>query len=383
MSHATPLLHSLKSTSASEAQKSPTLGRRVAAVVLGLLAVLILIALVASPIATWAANRKLANLPDYQGHIGAVTIALWKMGVQVTDLNLYDRKGEKELPLVKVKKASLRMTWSALLQGKLGGELKAESPEITVIKTETAQSNDGKDAKEKLKEVKEKIDPWRDALAKSFPMELTRLEVNDAKVHFIDRTHQPTPDLALEHLHLVATGLRNRSQGEELPAKIHIQGVTTGHGQLAIAVEADPLAKAPRFTTTMEVKQLSLPEWNNFLAAYANADVSSGTFEFYLEANAQGGGYQGYIKPFLKDVNFKTTSDKDKNAAQRLAKTAANAVLKVLKNKDENKVATKAPFSGTFDQNGVDLWTTVQNLLRNAFVQALREGFEGGASAKS
>lgn len=386
MSRATPLIR--HSSSAAEKPslaarlRHPGIGRGILIGFLGLLAVVVLIALIASPIATWAANRKLANLPDYRGHVGAVTVAIWKMGVETNDFVLYDRKGDKELPLVKVKKTAMRLTWSALMHGKLGGELKAESPEVNIIKTE-ALRDDGKSAKEKAKEVKDKIEPWRDALEKSFPMELTRLEVNDAKFHFIDHTHQPAPDIVLEKVHLLATGLRNRSEGEELPAKLGIQGVTTGKGKLNVRVEADPLSKTPRFTTTMELNELSLPDCNSILAAYANADVSSGTFDFYLEATAQNGGYQGYVKPFLKDVNFKTASDKDKPAMQRLAKTAANAVISVLKNKDENKVATKAPFSGTFDQNGVDVWATVQNLLRNAFIQSLREGFDGKPSSKT
>ncbi len=380
MARATPLnpKSSPAERSSGTSREPSRIGKRLLIGALGMLALVIVAALLASPIATWAVNRKLADLPDYRGKVGAVTIALWKMGVEVTDLVLYDRKGDDALPLVTMKKASMRLTWSALFEGKLGGELKAEQPEVTIVKTEVTP-DDGKDVKEKAKEIAAKIDPWRDAIAQSFPLELTRLEVSDATFRFIDRTHQPAPDLVLKQVQLVATGLRNRGEGEELPAKLNIQGVTTGNGTLRIEVQADPLAEAPRFATTMELKELSLPACNDFLAAYANADVSSGTFDFYMEATAKNGGYEGYVKPFLQDVNFKTVSDKDKNVVQRLAKTAVNAVVEVLQNK-EDKVATKVPFSGTFDQPGVDVWTTVQNLLRNAFVQALREGFEGGAS---
>lgn len=381
MSRATPFNRksSPSERSSGPMKQSSSIGKRILVVALGLFALVIVIALIASPIATWAVNRKLANLPDYRGQVGAVTVAIWKMGAEVTDLVLYDRKGDDALPLVKMEKASMRLTWSALFEGKLGGELKAEKPEVTIVKTEITP-DDGKDAKEKAKEVAAKIEPWRDAIAQSFPLELTRLEVSDAKFRFIDRTHQPAPDMVFEQVQLVATGLRNRSEGEELPAKLNIQGVTTGNGRLRLEVQADPLAEVPRFATTMELKELSLPACNDFLAAYANADVSSGTFDFFLEATAKNGGYEGYVKPFLQDVNFKTVSDKDKNLVQRLAKTAANAVIGVLENKEEDKVATKAPFSGTFDETGVDVWTAVQNLLRNAFVQSLREGFDGSSS---
>ena len=49
----------------------------------------------------------------------------------------------------------------------------------------------------------------------------------------------------------------------------------------------------------------------------------------------------------------------------------------LLKNDDNKQVATRAPFAGNFANNDVDIWTTIVNLLRNAFVQAIRGGLEG------
>jgi hypothetical protein len=49
-----------------------------------------------------------------------------------------------------------------------------------------------------------------------------------------------------------------------------------------------------------------------------------------------------------------------------------------LENEEKGQVATQTPFSGTFDQNQIDVWAAVANLLRNAFIQALREGFDPG-----
>jgi hypothetical protein len=56
-------------------------------------------------------------------------------------------------------------------------------------------------------------------------------------------------------------------------------------------------------------------------------------------------------------------------------------VTSLMENKDQDQVATKAPFSGNFADNDVDVWTAVVNLMRNAFVQALRSGFEGGGGS--
>ena len=104
--------------------------------------------------------------------------------------------------------------------------------------------------------------------------------------------------------------------------------------------------------------------------------MKRGTFEVFVEAEARNGHYVGYLKPFLRNLEFKAVPDPEKSFLQNTATKAASAVTNLLKN-DEQKVATKAPLKGDFDQSQVDVWTTVENLLRNAFVQSLREGFEG------
>jgi hypothetical protein len=120
---------------------------------------------------------------------------------------------------------------------------------------------------------------------------------------------------------------------------------------------------------------MALPPMNEFLKAYALVDVARGTFELYSEVNAKGGHYNGYLKPFFKNLEFRAVPDPDKNLLQRAAVKLASTAQNLLKS-DEGKVATKAPFEGDFADNKVDVWTTVENLLRNAFVTSLREGFE-------
>ncbi|HEU5078932.1 MAG TPA: DUF748 domain-containing protein [Opitutaceae bacterium] len=346
--------------------------------------VALLLQLVATPVATALTKRKLAANPDYAGNVRVVSLALWKLGIDVEDLTLYSKNGDNKEPLVRIKEASLRVAFSGLLRGKLGGELKLDHPEANIVKTERTDLDQKEDeAKEKAAELKLKTEKWRAALQSSFPLELTKLEVTEGKVHFVDRAYTPNVDFTIDHIHLVGTGLSNRPSPEDLPAKLTMQGVSSGHGKITLNVEANPLADKPRFHVMFEISDLNLPDLNSMLLAYAKADVSRGTFDFNLEANARDGGYEGYVKPFLKNIEFKTPSDDKETAAKRMVKSVANAAVSLLKNKEDQKVATKAPFSGTFVQNDVDVWTTVQNLLRNAFIKALREGFDSGSGKSS
>ena len=146
-----------------------------------------------------------------------------------------------------------------------------------------------------------------------------------------------------------------------------------------ISLNLQSFDKEPHFTAKMSVQELSLPALRNFMMAYAKVIVESGTFEDFVEVNAEAGHYEGYTKPFFRDLKFKRVPDKDKNVLERAATSAASAVTDLLKNK-EGKVATKAPFKGDFNDNKVDVWTTIENLLRNAFIQSLTEGLDAQKS---
>ncbi|MEO7414515.1 MAG: DUF748 domain-containing protein [Opitutaceae bacterium] len=361
--------------------------RVIAFTLAAIVGLVLLVMLVGSPIAKAIVNRKLAGLPTYAGHVDAVKLQLWRGGIEVDNFVLSEREHPDDVPLVRAKSAALAFSWGALFRGKLGGNAVIESPQVTMVKRELAPPKDeAKDKAEKKEEQKQKVEAvkaevrrWQDVLAQAFPMEISTFEIRNGVVRFIDRAHVPQVDIGLESIHLMASGLGNRPEVEDgpLPAKMEVQGITTGNGKLKVTAQADLLAKQPRFAVNFELREMELPAFNSFLLAYTDADVSRGTFELFMEVNAANGSYEGYTKPFFKDLDFKNPSDKDKNVAQRVKEKVISAVSSVLKNDEEKKIATKVPFAGNFADNKVDVWTAIVNLLRNAFVQGLRGGFEG------
>ncbi|PTY08858.1 hypothetical protein DB347_04620 [Opitutaceae bacterium EW11] len=336
-------------------------------------ALVVLARWIVSPLATEAINRKLAHLPGYHGRVDTLRISLWRGAVGADGFQLFETGKERHGPVVKFKEVDLRLSWSALFRGKLGGRMIIDRPEIDIQKTETASPENKRKAAAKMREIQSKMEPWQEALRTAIPLEVTRLEVNDGRVHFSDTSHRPVAEFALDRVHLLLTGLKNREGGQRLPARLDLSAVTSGNGRLDVHVQADPLAEAPRFATTMKIQHLDLTGMNAFLAAYSEVKVSKGTFEIYVEANADNGTYQGYAKPFFKDLDFKSAKD---NLGTKIKEAAAEAANAILKNDRDKKVATKAPFSGTFSGNKVDVWTAADLLLRNAFVEALREGFD-------
>lgn len=348
----------------------------VAAVVVG---VLLLVRFAGSPLATQVANRKLAGMPQFTGRVGAVKLALWRGTVVVENLRLSDRQHPGDGDIVIVPHAMLSLAWGPMFKGRVGGEGAVEGAQVVMVKrAETAR-----DEKEKAKKLaKPVVRAWQGVLAKQFPIEFSKIEVRDSTVRFDDRSDPEVVSLTIDRINLVAEGFANREKQEgRLPASMRMNARIGGSGTITADARLDPAEEMPTFETKLEVKGLSLVKIHDFLVRYALVDVSSGEFELYAEAKAEGGGYDGYTKPFFKNLKFEAVPDPEKNLLQRAAVKVAAAVQDALKN-ERDQVATKAPFHGDFEDTKVDAWTTLENLLRNAFIQALREGLEGQPSGK-
>ncbi len=341
-----------------------------------LLALLLLVRFAGSPWVTAMANRKLAALPEYSGKVGAIHLALWRGTVSADDFQLIRREHEGDGPVITVRHATLSVAWLPLFRGRIGGQGMVEGIEVVIAKDpEPASESKGKKEAPAVRK-------WQAILREAFPMELSRFEIKDATIKFSDRTAQPAAEMVIARFHLIATNLANRPQpGAALPAELVVQARVGGTGRLNVEVRADPAKAQPTFTSRMELKDLELVRLHDFLVKYALIDVSHGTFEVYSEINAGDGHYDGYLKPFFKDLEFKAVPDPSKNFAQRAVAKVASAAKGLLKN-DKGEVATKAPFKGDFVDNQLDLWTTIENLLRNAFVQSLSAGLEGHSPSK-
>lgn len=364
--------------SSDPATRLPAWARAFAWGVVTVIVLLLLVRFVGSPIATSIVNKKLAALPGYPGKVQGIQLALWRGQLSATDLTLVQAGHEADGPVLKVGRGAFTLAPLALLHGKIAGRVSIHDVDILMIQ-EPAQPDDDSKADKKDKEQKhaQAGRAWQQLLQQNFPVEFTRLEVSKLKVKFVDKARALSPQMLVEDVHLLAHDFKTKpAQAGDLPAGVEVTGHFPGGGELSVRADADTGAADPTFKAIMEVKDLALVPLHDFLQSYALVDVSRGTFQLYVEVTAKGGSYQGYVKPFFQDLEFKAVSDPDKNLLQRAAVKVASAVQDALKS-DEGKVATKAPFEGNFADNKVDLWQTIENLLRNAFVTGLREGFDG------
>lgn len=363
-------------------------GRRLALLIAAVLvvAIVLIVIFAVPPYVTKVVNRKLAELPEYSGRVADIDMEFLRGALTVKDLTLTSRKYPEDGPVVKIPYTRMVIDWRPLLHGMVRGDAVIENAEWAVFNDEAIPDEQIPRKKEQQEEMKERVETvekvreWQEILREAFPMELSRIDLRNARIRFVDRTMNPAPEIVMESVAVVATGLGNQPKGTgDLPASVKLDGVIKTGGRVSVEARLNPIAEQPRFETLMKVEGLELPPLNDFARFYAKADVLSGRFTVYINATAEGGGYHGTLNPFFEGLDFKAVKE-EKNIIKRVATKVADAVASVLES-DKDKVASEIPFQGNFSDNDVDIWTTIRNLLRNAFVQALREGFSGEKSS--
>jgi hypothetical protein len=120
-----------------------------------------------------------------------------------------------------------------------------------------------------------------------------------------------------------------------------------------------------------------LPALNDLLRAYANVDVSRGTFEAYLEIAARDGAFRGYVKPFFRDLSFENLTDRDRPVLEKIWESVVNFMENLLKNREREQLGTRVPFAGDFSGTEVGTFTAIVNAVRYGFGAAFSEAIEG------
>jgi hypothetical protein len=127
---------------------------------------------------------------------------------------------------------------------------------------------------------------------------------------------------------------------------------------------------------SVKVTDVNLPDLNESLKAMANVDVGRGTFELAGEMAGRDGGFQGYVKPFFENLDFRNLEDRNKGIGSRIWERVVAGVAWLVKNKSRDQVGTRIPFQGQFGDPKIGLLATISNLFRHGFVRAFNPTIE-------
>jgi hypothetical protein len=343
--------------------------------ILGITFVVLVLARLALPfvIKTYV-NHKLSENKRYSGKIGDITVHLWRGAYRIHDVDIYKTSGNIHESLFQAVYIDLSIEWRQLLLHHVAvGDVTMLEPKVNFVQGPTenqSQTGSGGD--------------WDQLLSKLFPFDINRLESRDGSIHFHNDNSKPKVDIYMNQLNLTATNLTNaENQKAELPALIEATAKTIGGGDVHAEVKLNPVATSPTFELTGTVSGMDLTAFNNFIQAYGGFNVGQGIFSLYTNVASKGGGYDGYVKVFFKNLHvFILEKEGKRDILQVFWDAVMGGVTAVLTNPNGN-LAAKVPISGSYGKSHVGVWAAMGSVIQNAFFQALLPKFDKKITVKS
>ncbi|QJD97908.1 DUF748 domain-containing protein [Mucilaginibacter robiniae] len=313
-------------------------------------------------------NKKLNNLPGYTGHVDDIDIHLIRGAYSIHGLELRKTTDKSKHPFLQIADIDLSVQWKAIFKGRLVGEVEMDHPVINI--QATVPDPGAEPSKEH----------WTQTLKDLMPMTINRLQVNNGRFAYLDFSRKPDVDLHIDNMQLTALNLANvEKSGERLPSTVRLTGTSIGGGSLRSDMRVNALKEIPDFNMNMQLTGVNLTSLNNFIKAYGKFDVERGSLTMYSELKLMNGHFDGYIKPFIKNIkvlNWKKDVKKKGGILQAAKEAVIGLFTKAVENHKTKKIATKIPISGNVQDVKTNGWKTFLGVLKNAFIKALNQGIE-------
>lgn len=355
---------------------APARAFRRPAVITVLVLVALLVALrIALPfLLTQYLNRVITQAPDYEGSIADVDIHLWRGAYSIHKVEVRQIRGDKVTPLFNAQTVDLSVDWRQLLHGSLVGEMTLTKPQINIV-TEPKR--------EDVKEEKFRLQDLVDRFTAFMPLNINRFEILEGEAHFGDLSAAPPIDLYFDQVRLVAHNLTNSERvANDLWATVSGTGRMMGSGQVKLEMRLNPSAQQPTFDLAFELNDLKLTALNDYLRHYLAVEARDGRLSLYAESVARDGRFKGYVKPVVKDLDVLEVKQANKGVGEAVKGFFVKIMAHIFKNKPQEQLATKIQFSGSFDDPAIGIWDAVVFFIRNAFVEALKPGFDASVAPR-
>jgi len=309
-------------------------------------------------------NQKGSELPDYVCHIDAVRLDLLLCGINLDGVHLVKRSGKIPVPFLDSPRVHIALQWREVLHLSFRSNITLYQPVINFVQGPT-------EAQSQLF-----LEPvWVKEVERLVPLQINRFEVRQGDLHYYEFDASPEINLEMDRVELVLDNLTNSAKLKtEFPSTASLTGRPFKRGEMELHMSFNTEIKQPTFKDQLRLKNIPAPALNAFLAKYASVYAKSGNLAFYSEMVSHKGTYNGYLRPYFSDLAFEPVP-KDRGGLGAIWASIMNGIKDILEN-DDNIVATQVPVSGDYKNPDIDFWTAAFGLIRNAWFEALAQGFQ-------
>jgi hypothetical protein len=309
-------------------------------------------------------NRSLSGLPDYTGRVEWVRIHPWTASLDIYNVHLDKKTGEIPVHFFYSPRWNIALQWSQIFHGVKRASVTIFAPQINLVA--------GSDS------VQDQIfigKVWLEAIKQLIPWRVNQVTIHQGDIHYLDFNSNPKVDLELSQVEVAADNMSNSLRLKvPLPAtvKISARPLLTGTFELNLAVNFDE--QFATFTQDLRMENVPAVGANAALQKYLKVRVKSGEIGLYSELTSDKGIYHGYVKPFFYHLEFEPKPSDEGNPGA-IWSGVLNTVKGLFEN-DHQVIATQSEISGRVDQPQIDSVSVILGILSNAYIEALRTGFD-------
>ena len=269
------------------------------------------------------ANRELANMGDYRGHVERVNVFLWRGGYALRDLEIVKIASKKEVPFAKIPQMDLTLQWNALLHGRAVGEVLMHDPVLNFVRSESDESSQLGTGTN-----------WPAQIRNLFPFRLNLVEATNGLMTFQAPGIQENDVLTMRDTHLLLRNLTNvQRKNEDAFAEIDLDGRIMGNAPVKLSGKIDPNAETPTFDIDLSLEGAKLVDVNPWLRRFIKVDAAAGSFSMYSELAAAKGHFEGYVKPFLEHPKITSVKEETSGPFQKLWAALVGLAAKIFENR--------------------------------------------------
>jgi hypothetical protein len=310
-------------------------------------------------------NRGLSGLPVYTGRVERVRIHPWTASLDIYDVHLDKKTVEIPGHAFYSPRWNISLQWSQIFHGAKRASVTIFNPQINLIA--------GPDSSEQSEIFIGKV--WLQAIKDLIPWRVNQVIIHQGDIHYLDLHSSPKVDLELSQVEVTADNMSN-SKGLKIPlpatVKITAHPLLTGTFEMNLAVNFDE--QFATFTQNFRMEHVPAVGANSVLQKFLKVRVKSGEIGIYSELTSDKGIYHGYVKSFFYHLEFEPKVSDEGNPGA-IWSGVLNTV-KGLFESDKQVIATQSELSGRVDQLQVDSVSVIMGILSNAYIQALRTGFD-------
>lgn len=311
-------------------------------------------------------NGVLSDIPGYTGYVEDIDVALYRGAYVIEGLHLDKMDANVSTPFLYFPKTDISIEWRSLFKGKIVSEIILHDPVVNYIY---------EDQKKETPEGKPEVADWQAALIDLVPIEINHFQAINGKFNYVQFSEDPQIDLALDHIHLIATNLRNVENTEsELPSTVHATAVSFGGGSVLLEGKIDVMKRIPNLDMEFSLQKADVRALNETSLKFAGVDFARGTFELYAEAAIADGYLKGYIKPMFIDTEL--IGEEDQGFFEKLWEGFVGVFKFLFKNQGTDTLATRTPFEGDLNEIDTGVFKTVLNIFKNAWFSAFTPDVE-------